>query len=368
VPEPVRGALGPLVDWVSRHFFRAAVSNVRPLRGPLTRPLIGPLPALLAEIRACNACGDALPLGPRPVLQASATSSLLIVGQAPGAKVHASGIPWDDASGKRLRGWLGIDSETFYDAAQVALVPMGFCYPGRGGGGDNPPRPECAPLWHARLIEQLGGVRLTLLVGQYAQRYFLGNRRKASLTETVEAWRDYAPNFVPLPHPSPRNQAWFKRHPWFDEEIVPVLQERVRALLKPTKHSARPAIKDPTMTKPVIALQRVYEPLPEERHGCFLVDRLWPRGMRKEALEGVEWVKEAAPSTALRQWYHKDLSQWDEFRQRYLAELDANPAGWQPLAEAAAEGPVMLLYGSHDAEHNHAIVLRDFLLKHTKRK
>jgi uracil-DNA glycosylase/uncharacterized protein YeaO (DUF488 family) len=305
------------------------------------------------------------------VLQASATASLLIVGQAPGAKVHASGVPWDDASGKRLRGWLGIDNDTFYDAAQVALVPMGFCYPGRGGGGDNPPRPECAPLWHARLIEQLGGVRLTLLVGQYAQRYFLGSRRKASLTETVEAWRDYAPDFVPLPHPSPRNQAWFKRHPWFDHEVVPALQERVRALLIPTQHKAQKALsakRDTTMTKPVIDLQRVYEPLPEDGHACFLVDRLWPRGKRKEALANVEWVKEAAPSTALRQWYHKDLSQWDEFRQRYLAELEANPAGWQPLAQAAAEGPIMLLYGSHDAEHNHAIVLRDFLAKQLRRK
>jgi uracil-DNA glycosylase/uncharacterized protein YeaO (DUF488 family) len=356
------------------------VSTVHPLRGPLRGPLSGPLPALLAEIRACNACGDALPLGPRPVLQASATSSLLIVGQAPGAKVHASGIPWDDASGKRLRGWLGIDNETFYDAANVALVPMGFCYPGRGGGGDNPPRPECAPLWHARLIEQLGSVRLTLLVGQYAQRYFLGNRRKASLTETVAAWRDYAPTFVPLPHPSPRNQAWFKRHPWFDEEVVPALQERVHALLALTTRTtgtpgttreAKHLKKDPTMTKPVIDLQRVYEPLPEDGRAAFLVDRLWPRGKRKEALAGVEWLKEVAPSTELRQWYHgveHDPAQWETFRTRYLAELKANHEAWQPLVDAAAHGPIVLLYGSHDTEQNHAIVLRDFLLKHIKHK
>jgi uracil-DNA glycosylase/uncharacterized protein YeaO (DUF488 family) len=312
-----------------------------------------------------------LPLGPRPVLQASATASLLIVGQAPGAKVHASGVPWDDASGKRLRAWLGIDSETFYDATRVALVPMGFCYPGRGSGGDNPPRPECAPLWHARLVEQLKDVRLTLLVGQYAQRWFLGNCRKASLTETVAAWREYAPDYVPLPHPSPRNQAWFKRHPWFEQDVLPDLQERVRALLTPAQHDqrdAQSAKKDKTMTKPVIDIQRVYDPLPEDGHTCFLVDRLWPRGMRKEALANVEWVKEVAPSTALRQWYHKDLSQWDEFKARYLAELDANPAAWQPLAEAAAEGPITLLYGSHDTEHNHAIVLRDYLAKKRRNK
>ena len=208
---------------------------------PHTRPLRGPLPSLLTEIRACRVCADTLPLGPRPVLQASATARLLIVGQAPGSKVHASGVPWDDASGKRLRAWLGIDSATFYDAAHVALVPMGFCYPGRGSGGDNPPRPECAPLWHARLLEQLADVRLTLLVGQYAQRWFLRSRRKGSLTETVAAWREYAPAYVPLPHPSPRNQAWFQRHPWFEHDVLPALQERVGALLTPTPRLAREA-------------------------------------------------------------------------------------------------------------------------------
>ncbi len=155
----------------------------------------------------------------------------MIIGQAPGAKVHASGIPWDDASGKRLRSWLGIDADRFYDAAHVALVPMGFCYPGRGGGGDNPPRPECAALWHARLFALLPEVRLTLLVGQYAQRYVLGDRRKATLTETVQAWREYGPAIVPLPHPSPRNQGWFKRHPWFEHEVLPALRERVTASL-----------------------------------------------------------------------------------------------------------------------------------------
>lgn len=342
------------------------MSNAHPLHGPLS--LSDPLPALLAEIRACHACADALPLGPRPVLQASETASLLIVGQAPGAKVHASGVPWDDASGKRLRAWLGIDSETFYDAAQVALVPMGFCYPGRGAGGDNPPRPECAPLWHARLVKQLRGVRLTLLVGQYAQRYFLGSERRGSLTETVAAWRDYAPNFVPLPHPSPRNQVWFKRHPWFDHDVVPALQARVQALLAPGQRHAPSSTREPTMTKPAIDIQRVYEPLPEDGRHCFLVDRLWPRGLSKEKLANVEWAKAVAPSTELRQWFHKDPEQWDEFKKRYLAELNANPNAWHPLAEAAGKGHITLLYGSHDTQRNHAIVLRDYLSKHTKHK
>lgn len=327
------------------------------------------LPRLLAEIRSCRVCADTLPLGPRPVVQAGAGARLLIVGQAPGAKVHASGVPWDDASGERLREWLGIDRETFYDAAQVALVPMGFCYPGRAADGDNPPRPECAPLWHERLLAQLPGVRLTLLVGQYAQRYFLGARRKASLTATVEAWRDYAPDYLPLPHPSPRNQPWLKRHAWFERDVLPALRERVATTLAPSRH---PAIQrhqgDKGMSKPTIDIQRVYEPPPTGDHACFLVDRLWPRGIRKEALAHVEWVKEAAPSTALRQWYHKDLTQWDAFAQRYVAELDANPAAWQPLAEACTKGPVALLYGSRDVEHNHAIVLRDYLLKQLKRK
>ncbi|WP_063834445.1 uracil-DNA glycosylase family protein [Paraburkholderia ferrariae] len=194
-------------------------------------PATPTLPRLLKEIRACRVCAEALPLGPRPVVQAHAHARLLIVGQAPGAKVHASGVPWDDASGERLRAWTGIDRDTFYDAAQVALVPMGFCYPGRAADGDNPPRPECAPLWHARLLAQLPEVRLTLLVGQYAQRAFLGARRRASLTETVEHARDYLPDFLPLPHPSPRNQPWLKRHAWFGRDVLPALQERVAAAL-----------------------------------------------------------------------------------------------------------------------------------------
>ncbi|OJA33288.1 uracil-DNA glycosylase family protein [Burkholderia ubonensis] len=192
-----------------------------------------PLDALLAEIRACRVCEAELPLGPRPVLRAHSDARILIVGQAPGARVHASGIPWDDASGKRLRDWLGVDADTFYDASRFAIVPMGFCYPGRGASGDNPPRPECAPLWLDRLLAELPAIRLTLLVGQYAQRHFLRDARKATLTDTVRAWRDYGPAVLPLPHPSPRNTGWFKHHPWFDVDVVPELRRRVAALVAP---------------------------------------------------------------------------------------------------------------------------------------
>lgn len=190
------------------------------------------LDTLLAQVRACRACEGLLPLGPRPVLQAGATARILIVGQAPGLRVHRSGIPWDDASGIRLREWMGIGGDTFYDRARVAIIPMGFCYPGRGASGDLPPRRECAELWLDKLLAQLPQVELTLLVGQYAQRHFLGNRRKRSLTETVQAWREYAPQHVPLPHPSPRNQPWFSRHPWFMRELIPELRTRVQSLLE----------------------------------------------------------------------------------------------------------------------------------------
>lgn len=191
------------------------------------------LDALLADVRACRACEPALPLGARPIVRASASARILIVGQAPGAKVHATGIPWNDASGARLRAWLGVDDATFHDVSRFAIVPMGLCYPGRGAGGDNPPRPECAPLWMDQLLARLDSVELTLLVGQYAQRHFLGPRRKASLTDTVMAWADYAPRFVPLPHPSPRNQAWFQRNPWFEADVLPMLRTRVATLLAP---------------------------------------------------------------------------------------------------------------------------------------
>lgn len=189
------------------------------------------LDSLLREIRACRICAEHLPLGPNPVLRASSTARILVVGQAPGTKVHATGIPWNDASGDRLRAWMDIDRDTFYDESRIAIVPMGFCYPGRGTGGDNPPRPECARTWHPRLLPMLKNVRLTLLIGQYAQAYFLRERRKDSLTETVRAFTEYLPEYLPMVHPSPRNQGWFKRHPWFEKDLLPVLRERVHELL-----------------------------------------------------------------------------------------------------------------------------------------
>jgi uracil-DNA glycosylase len=190
-----------------------------------------PLDILLRDIRACTICAPFLPHAPRPVLAASETARILIIGQAPGARVHASGIPWSDASGARLRTWLEVDDATFYDAAKFALVPMGFCFPGRGANGDLPPRPECAARWHHELLEQMPSVRLTLLIGQYAQRFGLGAAFGTSLTDTLVRWRDFSPRVIPLPHPSPRNIAWFKRNPWFDAEVLPTLRERVAQAL-----------------------------------------------------------------------------------------------------------------------------------------
>lgn len=190
------------------------------------------LDSLLKDIRACRLCEANLPLPPRPVLRASESARLLIVGQAPGTLVHATGIPWNDASGMRLRGWLGMDRDAFYDESKVAIVPMGFCYPGRGSTGDLPPRPECSQTWHPRLLPMLPNIQLVLAIGQYAQVYFLGAARKKSLTDSVQAWREYAPRYFPLPHPSPRNVAWFKHNPWFDAEVVPALRERVAAVLR----------------------------------------------------------------------------------------------------------------------------------------
>jgi len=188
---------------------------------------------LLVDIRACRLCEAHLPLGPRPVLQASPTSRLLIVSQAPGRKVHDTGIPFNDVSGERLREWLGIDRDAFYDASRVAIVPMGFCFPGSGRGGDLPPRPECAPTWHPRLLPLLRHVRLTLLIGQYAQAGLLDVPRGIRLTDTVQAWRGHlAHGRLPLPHPSPRNRVWLMRNPWFETELLPVLRERVAAALR----------------------------------------------------------------------------------------------------------------------------------------
>ena len=200
----------------------------------------------MAAARACTLCAAHLPLGPRPVLQASATARLLLIGQAPGPRVHESGVPSDDASGERLRDWLGLDRDRFYDASCLAILPMGFCYPGRDPrGGDRPPRPECAPEWHPRLLPLLPRIALTLLIGQYAQRRYLGTARHRTGGATVRAWRDYLPRFLPLPHPSWRNTGWLKRNPWFEEEVVPDLRRRVCALVQdpgPVRHGgASPA-------------------------------------------------------------------------------------------------------------------------------
>lgn len=198
-------------------------------RGVFDLPDQLPLTDLLAEIRACRHCEETLPLGPRPVVRASATARLLIVGQAPGTRVHASGIPWDDPSGDRLRQWLQLDKETFYDESRIAIVPMGFCYPGRGKSGDLPPMPACASLWHERLLQQMPAVELVLLVGSYAQNHYLGSSRE-TMTARVKRWRDFGPRFIPTPHPSPRNTLWLRRNPWFETEIVPALRRRVVTL------------------------------------------------------------------------------------------------------------------------------------------
>jgi uracil-DNA glycosylase len=190
------------------------------------------LQKIIAEARACRVCEAHLPLGPRPVLRAAPQARLMIIGQAPGTRVHESGVPWDDRSGERLRDWLRTPNEVFYDEAKVAIVPMGFCYPGVDAkGGDKPPRPECAPLWHPPLRSALEKVELTLLVGMYAQAHYLGKRRQKTLTETVRHWRDYLPDFLPLPHPSWRNTAWLKKNPWFEEDLLPALRRRVKRLV-----------------------------------------------------------------------------------------------------------------------------------------
>jgi len=194
------------------------------------------LAKLSAEIAACTHCAEHLPLGPRPVAVLRPEARLLIVGQAPGTKVHESGVPWNDPSGDRLRGWLDIDRETFYGSPGIAIMPMGFCYPGKAkSGGDNPPRPECAPLWHDRALGLMKRIELTLLVGSYAQgRYLAGPHRgkyQGTMTEAVENYRDFGPKLWPLPHPSWRTTGWQKRNPWFEAEVLPELRRRVRDLL-----------------------------------------------------------------------------------------------------------------------------------------
>ncbi|AAO09678.1 TPA: uracil-DNA glycosylase family protein [Vibrio vulnificus] len=193
-----------------------------------------PLEPLLTQIRACQVCASALPLGANPVVQAHSEAKILIIGQAPGTKVHHTSIPWNDASGNRLRVWLDIEKPTFYDPKQIAIMPMGFCYPGRGQSGDLPPRKECAPLWHEALLKHLPNIELTLLIGQYAQNRYLSNKPK-TLTETVQNWQAWLPDYLPLPHPSPRNTLWLRKNPWFEEQTVPYLRQQVHQLLSPSK-------------------------------------------------------------------------------------------------------------------------------------
>lgn len=190
------------------------------------------LATLLTDVRACTLCRESFDHEPRPVLRASATARLLIVGQAPGTRVHATGIPWNDPSGNRLREWLRLDKDVFYDEGRIAIMPMGFCFPGQDDkGADLPPRPECARTWHPPLLEALPQIDLTLLVGSYAQKYYLEGAMKKTMTEIVCHWRDYLPRFLTLPHPSWRNTGWLKKNPWFEKELLPELQARVRACL-----------------------------------------------------------------------------------------------------------------------------------------
>lgn len=188
------------------------------------------LDGLLKDVRACTICRG-LPLGPRPLVQAGSTAKILIAGQAPGRKTHEIGRPFVDPSGNRLRAWLGVSEEQFYDPALFAILPMGFCYPGTGKGGDLPPRPECAPQWRRPLLGLLPDIELTLIMGQYALDWHLGDAKSKTLTETVKRWEEFWPAALPLPHPSPRNIRWFKANPWFEADVIPALQERVAGLV-----------------------------------------------------------------------------------------------------------------------------------------
>ncbi|MBO6850155.1 MAG: uracil-DNA glycosylase family protein [Marinobacter sp.] len=191
-----------------------------------------PFRELVSRVRACTLCADSLPCGPRPVIQLSESARLLVVGQAPGRRVHETGLPFNDPSGDRLRQWLDLSREDFYDEQKLAILPMGFCYPGTGKSGDLPPRPECAPAWRQALLARLPNVALTLVIGQYAHAWHLPDAAR-SVTENVRQWRQYWPNLMPMPHPSPRNNLWLRRNPWFEEEVIPTLQSRIRSLLRP---------------------------------------------------------------------------------------------------------------------------------------
>lgn len=185
---------------------------------------------LLANIRTCTVCAAHLPHGVNPILSAHPKSKLAIIGQAPGSIVHKTGVPWDDKSGERLREWLGVSRDLFYNREAIALIPMGFCYPGRGKSGDLPPRPECAPLWHQQVFDKMNHLKLTILIGSYAQAFYLGEKKKRTLTETVKNYQEYLPDYFVLPHPSPRNNIWLRKNEWFNKEVIPALQLRVKNL------------------------------------------------------------------------------------------------------------------------------------------
>jgi uracil-DNA glycosylase family 4 len=185
---------------------------------------------LLEVIKNCTICQEHLVDGCRPVLVCKSSSKIIIIGQAPGRRVHESGIPWHDKSGDNLRKWLGVSHEDFYDANLFAIIPMGFCFPGTGKSGDLPPRKECAPQWHPKLLEQIENAHLTLLIGSYAQKYYLGKKAERNLTETVKNYRNYLPHYFPLPHPSPRNNIWMKKNPWFEQDLLPVLRHEIKEL------------------------------------------------------------------------------------------------------------------------------------------
>ncbi|MGP5159175.1 uracil-DNA glycosylase family protein [Pseudoalteromonas sp. KG3] len=187
---------------------------------------------LLAQVSNCVICEADLPLGARPVIQFNPSARILIAGQAPGLKVHQTGIPFNDASGQRLRQWLGLSKDDFYDATKIAILPMGFCYPGKGKSGDLPPRKECAPAWRAQLLAALPNIKLTIVLGKYAQAYHLPHTKHLALTELVKSWREYWPTTLPLPHPSPRNNIWLANNPWFERDVVPQLAQAVQSILK----------------------------------------------------------------------------------------------------------------------------------------